>query len=64
MGMGEAVVKRDKAPKIFAGRVHDMRGPFNSILSVCCEGPDCEICAKERADKFAEEAKAAREKQP
>ncbi len=40
---------KPKQPRIFAGYVHDIAGPFGSILSVSCEGPDCEICAKDPA---------------
>jgi hypothetical protein len=36
---------RKSGPRYFAGYIHDVAGPQNSILSVCCEGPDCEICA-------------------
>jgi hypothetical protein len=48
-------MQRKKEPGYFAGYVHDMRGPLGSIISVCCEGPECEIClndpeAKARAD--------------
>jgi len=28
--------------------MHDLRGPFGSIISVCCEGPACTICAEEK----------------
>ncbi len=40
-------MRKPAEPRIFAGYVHEMRGPFGSIVSVCCEGPDCEICAKD-----------------
>jgi hypothetical protein len=48
---------RKAEPKWFAGYMHDFTGPQGSILSVCCEGPECEVCmmdpeAKERADAF------------
>jgi hypothetical protein len=36
---------RSKGPTIFAGYVHDARGPLGLIISTCCEGPDCLICA-------------------
>lgn len=36
---------KEKAPRYFAGYVHDVRGAFGIIISTCCEGPDCEICA-------------------
>lgn len=42
-------MKRSKGPTIFAGYIHDMRGPIGAILSVCCEGPDCVICAGDPA---------------
>lgn len=48
--------RKPKRPTIFAGRLHDMRGPFNSILSVACEGPECEICAKEREKRATPDA--------
>jgi hypothetical protein len=35
-----------REPRVFAGRMHDIRVPGLGILSVCCEGPGCEICAK------------------
>jgi hypothetical protein len=38
-----------KEPLFFAGRMHDIRVPGLGILSVCCEGPSCEICAKAAA---------------
>jgi len=37
-------MRRPKEPVIFAGYMHDKPGPFGSILSVACEGPDCTIC--------------------
>ena len=51
---------RTKEPMFFDGYVHDMRGPMGAILSVCCEGPSCDICAtdpaaKARADAFKAE---------
>jgi len=39
--------RHQKEPRIFAGYVHDIPGPLGAIMSVCCEGPDCEICAKD-----------------
>jgi hypothetical protein len=42
-------MKRKKEPLVFAGYVHDQRGPLGAILSTCCEGPDCEICARDPA---------------
>ena len=48
-----------KEPRYFAGYMHDVRGPFGSILSTCCEGPDCEICARDiEAAKRANNAAA------
>ena len=41
--------RREQKPRIFAGYIHDMPGPLGSILSVCCEGPDCLICAGDLA---------------
>jgi hypothetical protein len=43
--------RRTEPPGIFAGYVHDVRGPFGSVLSVCCEGPACAVCAKDLAAK-------------
>ena len=50
-------MKRKAEPRYFAGYMHDFAGPQGSILSVCCEGPECEVClmdpeAKVRADAF------------
>jgi hypothetical protein len=42
-------VKRSKGPPNFFGYIHDMPGPLGSILSVCCEGPECVICARDPA---------------
>lgn len=41
--------KRPKERHIFAGYMHDQRGPMGAILSVCCEGPQCLICAGDPA---------------
>lgn len=46
---------RSREPRYFAGYIHDMPGPLGSIISVSCEGPECDIClmdpaAKKRAD--------------
>jgi len=51
------MAKRKAEPRWFAGYMHDFAGPQGSILSVCCEGPECEVCmmdpeAKARADAF------------
>jgi hypothetical protein len=41
--------RREKEPRIFAGYIHDQRGPMGAILSTCCEGPECLICAGDPA---------------
>ena len=43
------MAKRTRGPSVFAGYIHDQRGPLGSILSTCCEGPDCIICAGDPA---------------
>ncbi len=50
-------MKRKAQPRYFAGYMHDTYGPMGSIVSTCCEGPECEIClmdpeAKERVEAF------------
>jgi hypothetical protein len=59
-----------KEPRYFAGYVHDARGPLGSIISTCCEGPDCEICATDpeaaqrAGNKDAMALHAAKARQP
>ena len=40
---------RAKEPLYFGNYMHDKRGPQGSIISFCCEGPECLICAADPA---------------
>ncbi len=41
--------QRAKEPRYFVGYIHDCPGPLGSIISVCCEGPECIVCAGDPA---------------
>ena len=43
------MAKRAKEPTIFAGYIHDVRGASTAIYSICCEGPECWVCAGDPA---------------